>query len=279
MNSRVIGTYDQLVEIARRERIDKIVIAMSDRRGKLPVEALLVCKLLGVDVEDMTTFHERVRGEIMLESMQPSGIIFSSGFSVSPLLRLLKRVTDIGLSGLGLLLTAPLIPVIAVLIKLESYGPVLFAQERMGQNGKPFMLYKFRSMRVDAEVATGPVFAVDHDDRITRVGRLLRTTRLDELPQLFNILKGDMSFVGPRPERPFFVEHFQKDIPYYIQRLSVKPGLTGWAQVNYAYCSTTEDTMQKLRLDLYYIKHMSLLLDLSILLRTVKTVMLRQGAR
>jgi sugar transferase (PEP-CTERM system associated) len=279
MNARVIGSYDQLLEIVRRERIDQIVIAMPDRRGKLPVEALLTCKMQGVHVEDGTTFYEKISGKIMLENLRPSWMIFSEGFSISPLLRLLKRLADILLAGLGLVVAAPLLPVIAMLIKIESRGPAFFTQARVGQNGRLFVLIKFRSMCVDAEEASGPVYADTNDPRITGVGRWLRCTRLDELPQLLNVLKGEMSFVGPRPERPFFVQQYAKEIPYYAQRLSVKPGLTGWAQVNYPYGATPEDAVEKLRLDLYYIKNMSLLLDLFILLKTAKIAVLGQGAR
>ena len=279
MNARVIGSYDQLLEIVRRERIDQIVIAMPDQRGKLPVEALLTCKMQGVHVEDGTTFYEKISGKIMLENLRPSWMIFSAGFSISPLLRLLKRLGDILLAGLGLVVAAPLLPVIAMLIKIESRGPAFFTQERVGQNGQLFVLIKFRSMYVDAEEASGPVYADANDPRITGVGRWLRCTRLDELPQLLNVLKGEMSFVGPRPERPFFVQLYTKEIPYYAQRLSVKPGITGWAQINYPYGATPEDAVEKLRLDLYYIKNMSLLLDLFIMLQTAKIAVLGQGAR
>jgi sugar transferase (PEP-CTERM system associated) len=279
MNAKVIGSYDQLLEIVQREGIDQIVIAMPDRRGKLPVEALLTCKMQGIQVEEWTTFYEKVSGKIMLENLRPSWMIFSSGFSVSPLLRLLKRLGDILLAGIGLILTAPLLPVIAMLIKIESRGPVFFTQERVGQNGQLFVLIKFRSMYDDAERITGPICADENDLRITGVGRWLRRTRLDELPQLLNVLRGEMSFVGPRPERPFFVEQFAKEIPYYTQRLSVKPGITGWAQVNYPYGATQEDAVEKLRLDLYYIKNISLLLDLFIVLKTAKIALLGQGAR
>ena len=169
--------------------------------------------------------------------------------------------------------------VVALLIKIDSRGPVFYRQQRVGQNGEPFILSKFRSMRNDAEASTGPIFADKRDPRITRVGRVLRTTRVDEVPQLLNILRGEMSFVGPRPERPFFVEQFDKEIPYYSQRLSVKPGLTGWAQVCYSYGATAEDAVEKLRLDLYYIKNMSLILDLFILMKTLKIMVLGKGAR
>jgi exopolysaccharide biosynthesis polyprenyl glycosylphosphotransferase len=218
-------------------------------------------------------------GKIMLENLRPSWIIFSSGFTVSSLTRRLKRLGDLLLSVIGLLLAVPLLAAIALLIRLDSRGPVFFTQERLGENKKTFVLFKFRSMYVDAEQATGPVFAQTDDARVTRLGRLLRATRLDELPQLLNVLRGDMSFVGPRPERPFFVEQFEKEIPYYSQRLCVKPGITGWAQVNYPYGATREDAAEKLRLDLYYIKHLSLPFDLLILLKTVKIALLGQGAR
>ena len=279
MNAKVIGSYDQLLEIVQRESIDQIIVALPDGRGKLPVEALLTCKMQGVHVEEGTTFYEKVSGKIMLENLRPSWMIFSSGFSVSPLLRLLKRLGDLLLAGSSLILTAPLLPVIALLIKIESRGPVFFTQERVGQNGQLFVLIKFRSMYDDAEEVTGPVYADKNDLRITGVGRWLRRTRLDELPQLLNVLRGEMSFVGPRPERPFFVQQFAKEIPYYTQRLSVKPGITGWAQVNYPYGATQEDAVEKLRLDLYYIKNMSLLLDMFIVLKTAKIALLGQGAR
>jgi sugar transferase (PEP-CTERM system associated) len=279
MSLRVLGNYEQLLEVVEHERIDKIIVVLSDRRGKLPVEALLTCKLRGVDVEDGTTFYEKMSGKIMLENLRPSWIIFSTDFSVSPLWRLGKRVMDILLATTGSVLALPFMLVIAVLIKVDSSGPVFFTQERVGQRGKLFTLFKFRSMRVDAEVTTGPIYADVNDVRVTRVGRWLRRCRLDELPQLLNVLKGDMSFVGPRPERLFFVEQFVKEIPFYIQRLSVKPGITGWAQVNYTYGANANDALEKLQLDLYYIKNMSLLLDLFILLKTVKITVLGEGAR
>jgi sugar transferase (PEP-CTERM system associated) len=279
VNTKVIGSYEQLVDLVERERIDQIIVALSERRGKLPHEALLTCKLRGVEVIDGTTFYEQMSGKILLENLRPSWIIFSSGFTVSSLTRRLKRLSDLFLSITGLLLAAPLMAGIAILIRCDSWGPAFFMQERVGENKKAFMLFKFRSMFVDAEDTSGPVFAQADDARVTRLGRLLRATRLDELPQLFNVLKGDMSFVGPRPERPFFVEQFEKEIPFYAQRLCVKPGLTGWAQVNYPYGATRADAEEKLRLDLYYIKHMSLSLDLLIVLKTVKIAILGQGAR
>jgi sugar transferase (PEP-CTERM system associated) len=279
VNPRVIGNSEQLPEIVEQERVDKIVIALPDRRGKLPLEALLTCKLHGVEVEDGTTFYERLSGRVMLENLRPSWLIFSQGFTVLPLTGLVKRLFDMVLATVGLVLGLPLAILIAVLIKLDSYGPVFFTQERVGQYSKLFTLIKFRSMCIDAEGETGPVFADQYDSRITRIGRFLRVTRLDELPQLLNVLAGDMSFVGPRPERPFFVKQFEKEIPYYNQRLSVKPGVTGWAQVNYSYGANAEDAIEKLQLDLYYIKNMSIWLDLCIILKTLKIVVLGQGAR
>ena len=223
LHSKILGNYKQLQEIVERENIDKVVVALSDCRGKLPMETLLACKLQGVEVEEGATFYEQVCSKIMLENLRPSWLIFSQGFSISPHLCFLKRLTDILLSVLGLILAAPLMIVVAMLIKIGSQGPVFYRQQRVGQHGKCFTLIKFRSMREDAEAITGPIFADKDDMRITRVGRVLRTTRVDELPQLLNVLKGEMSFVGPRPERPFFVEQFAKEIPYYSHRLSVKP--------------------------------------------------------
>jgi lipopolysaccharide/colanic/teichoic acid biosynthesis glycosyltransferase/protein involved in polysaccharide export with SLBB domain len=229
MNARVIGSYDQLLEIVRRERIDQIVIAMPDRRGKLPVEALLTCKMQGVHVEDGTTFYEKISGKIMLENLRPSWMIFSAGFSVSPLLRLLKRLGDVLLAGLGLVVAAPLLPVIAMLIKIESRGPAFFTQERVGQNGQLFILIKFRSMYVDAEEATGPVYADANDLRITGVGRWLRCMRLDELPQLLVCSGGNGCQAAA--SSPFCRTVCQRFL--LRQRLSVKLGITSWAQVSY----------------------------------------------
>ena len=279
MNAKVIGSYDQLLEIVEREHIDKIVVALVDRRSTLPVQALLACKQRGIEVEESTTFFEKLCGSIMLENLRPSWLIFSPGFAVPSLLRLRKRAMDLALATLGLTLACPLMALLAVLIKLDSRGPALYTQERVGEKGKHFTLLKFRSMYVGAEAATGPVFADAHDDRITRIGRFLRSARLDELPQLINVLRSDMSFVGPRPERPFFVEQYEKEIPFYDQRLNTKPGITGWAQVRYPYGSTLQDAEEKLRFDLFYVKNMSILFDGFIMLKTLKIIVLGCGAR
>jgi sugar transferase (PEP-CTERM system associated) len=275
----IIGHYEKIQEIVEHEHIDKIVVALSDRRGKLPMETLLACKLRGVEVEEGATFYEQVYRKIMLENLRPSWFVFSKDFTISQPLSILKRLSDILLAVFGLLLAAPLMLVVAILIKLDSAGPVLYRQERVGRYGKVFAVLKFRSMCNDAEAITGPIFADKQDSRITRVGRVLRTMRVDELPQLWNVLRGEMSFVGPRPERPFFVEQFAKNIPYYTQRHSVRPGITGWAQVCFSYAATLEDTVEKLSLDLYYIKHMSLVFDLHIIIKTLQIVVCGRGAR
>ncbi len=279
MSERIIGNYAQLKEIVEREHIDKIVVALPDRRGTLPLEDLLVCKQAGVDIEEGAAFYEKMSGRILLESIGPGLVVFSKDFVVSPLLQLQKRMVDFLLALFGLLVFGPLMVALAILIKVGSSGPAFYTQERVGRGGKPFIIYKFRSMYVDAEATTGPVFAQQNDTRTTRVGKYLRRSHLDELPQLFNILRGDMSFVGPRPERPFFSEQYEKEIPYYSQRFASKPGLTGWAQVNYPYGDSIEDTKEKLQFDLYYIKNISLLLDFYILTKTAKITLLGRGAR
>jgi exopolysaccharide biosynthesis polyprenyl glycosylphosphotransferase len=212
-----------------------------------------------------------------VEAMRPSYLIFNDGFGRTPQGEIAKRSADVALSSLGLLLTWPMMVATAIAVRLDSAGPILFKQERVGCDGVPFTVFKFRSMRADAEAKTGAVWASENDPRITRSGRFIRKTRLDELPQLINILVGDMSLVGPRPERPVFVQDLSQKIPYYSQRHIVKPGLTGWAQINYPYGNTVEDALQKLQYDLFYIKNQSLLFDLSILFNTIKTVVLRKG--
>ena len=275
----VLGKAADLGAIIAEHQIDRIIVGLSDRRGRLPIQELLQAKLSGVRVEDATTTYERLTGKILLDDLKPSWLIFSDGFRASRITRLVKRMLDLSLSMLGFVLASPLIALTALAIRLDSHGPVFYEQERVGENGRVFTVFKFRSMRTDAERAGQPVWARDKDDRITRVGRFIRATRLDELPQLWNVMRGDMSFVGPRPERPFFVEQLARDIPFYVQRHSVKPGITGWAQVKYQYGSSIEDAMEKLRYDLYYIKHLSIFFDLTIVLDTVKVILFGKGAK
>ena len=277
VNPAIVGTPADIERLIREYHIDRIVVGLADRRGRLPIQELLRAKMSGVRVEDATTTYERVTGKILIDDLRPSWLVFSDGFRVSRITRFLKRTIDLVLSVVLAILAAPFMLLTAVAIWLETGSPVLYRQERVGENGRTFILNKFRSMRQDAE-AGKPIWATEHDDRVTRVGRFIRKTRLDELPQLWNVLRGDMSFVGPRPERPFFVEELAKAIPFYQQRHAVKPGVTGWAQVKYRYGSSVEDAMEKLRYDLYYIKHLSISFDLTIVFDTVKVVLFRKGA-
>lgn len=274
----VIGTYRDLYDLVTRERIEVVLVAYPDRRGTLPVEQLLEVKFRGVEVQEGVAFYERETGKIFVRELKPSQLIFAEGFTARPATRRLKRMLDVAFATVGLVLAAPLILLTALLIAIDSPGPILYRQVRAGELGRPFTLYKFRSMRVDAET-TGARFAEENDPRITRVGRFIRKTRLDELPQLWNVLRGEMSMVGPRPERPVFVEQLEQQVPYFKQRLYVKPGVTGHAQVRCRYGATTEDHLEKLQYDLYYIKSYSVAFDLSIILDTVKVVLLRIGAR
>ena len=274
----VIGSPSELSELIRRQHIDRVIVSLSDRRGRMPIRELLQAKLSGVRVEDAATTYERLSGKILIDEIKPSWLIFSDGFRASRLTRGSKRIVDLALAAAGLVLAAPLMLLTALAVRLESPGPVLYRQERVGENGRIFTLCKFRSMRTDAENGT-PIWAKEKDDRVTRIGRFLRLTRLDELPQLWNVLRGDMSFVGPRPERPFFVEQLAAVIPFYMERHAVKPGVTGWAQVKYRYGSSVEDAMEKLRYDLYYIKHLSIVFDLTIVADTVKVILSGKGAK
>lgn len=275
----VVGSVDRVAETVHREKAHKLVISLAERRGVLPVREILRCKLAGVDVVDDVSFYEQMTGKLLLESIQPSWFLFGDGFRVTDGMRFQKRLLDIVLSLFGILLVAPLLPLIALLIKLDSPGPVLFRQLRVGEGERLFHVAKFRSMRQDAEATTGAVWAQQDDPRVTRLGRFLRKSRLDELPQLFNVLLGDMSLVGPRPERPEFVETLNQRIPYYSKRHFVKPGVTGWAQVRYPYGASEEDAQEKLRYDLYYLKNYSLLLDFTIILETVKVCLFGRGGR
>jgi sugar transferase (PEP-CTERM system associated) len=258
--------------------VDRVVVSLSDARGKLPMEKLLEMKLNGVSFDHLASVYEEYTGKIAVENLRPSWLIFSSGFRKSAIVGSLKRAIDFVAAAVGLILAAPLMLLVGAAIRLASPGPALYHQERVGRDGQLFTVHKFRSMRLDAEAATGAVWASADDPRITPLGRMLRRTRLDELPQLWNVLRGDMSFVGPRPERPEFVRQLTEQIPYYGQRHIVRPGLTGWAQVRYTYGASVEDAMMKLQYDLYYIKNLSLALDLFILFSTIKTVLLRRGA-
>jgi sugar transferase (PEP-CTERM system associated) len=267
----------RLLRMAQNFMADQVVVSLRERRGVFPVEELLNCKLAGIEVVDAPTFYERATHKMLIENITPSWFIFSHGFKVTWFLRLCKRTLDIMASSLGLLFFLPLIPFIVLAIKLDSPGPILFKQVRVGHGDRPFTLMKFRSMRQDAESQTGAVWSQENDPRITKVGNFLRRSRLDEIPQLLNILKGDMSVVGPRPERPEFVGELKKRIPYYSERHYVKPGLTGWAQVCYPYGSSVEDAIEKLRYDLYYIKNISIFLDFHIILKTFSVVLLGKG--
>ena len=278
VNPGIIGTPTDIPRLIEQHQVHRIVVGLSDRRGRLPINELLRAKMRGVRVEDATTTYERVTGKILIDDLRPSWLIFSDGFRVSRRTRWMKRGIDLVLSLVLAVLAAPLMLLTAIAVALESGFPILYCQERVGENGRLFTLCKFRSMRKDAERAGQPVWATDGDSRVTRVGRFIRKTRLDELPQLWNVVRGDMSFVGPRPERQFFVSELEKQIPFYQQRHAVKPGLTGWAQVKYRYGSTIEDATEKLRYDLYYIKHLSIFFDLTIVFDTVKVVLFRKGA-
>jgi sugar transferase (PEP-CTERM system associated) len=279
INPGVIGAIDDIPEIVRARSVDRVVVSLSEARGRLPMDKLLEMKLEGVRFDHLASVYEEYTGKIAVENLRPSWLIFSPGFRKSRLLSASKRAIDVVVSSLGLVLALPVIAVAAVAVRLTSPGPVLYHQQRVGRNGRVFTVHKFRSMRMDAEADTGPVWASkEGDPRVTPIGAFLRKTRLDELPQLWNVLRGDMSFVGPRPERPEFVAELTRQIPFYGQRHIVRPGLTGWAQVRYSYGATTEDALQKLQYDLFYIKNLSIALDLFIILQTVKTVLLRRGA-
>ena len=271
--------YDGLCELADQLNIKKVVVAIKERRGAFPLTELVKCRVKGIEVIEGTSFYEMLAGKLIVDQINPAWIIFSKGFYKSRTRRFFKRSTDVIISLAMLILFSPLILVTAILIKIDSTGPVLFSQERVGKNKNPYLLYKFRSMVQDAEKQTGPVWASDNDKRITRVGTIIRKWRIDELPQLWNVLKGDMSFVGPRPEREFFVKKLEDIIPYYGERFSVKPGITGWAQVCYGYGASVDDTVEKVNYDLFYIKNMSSFMDLMIILRTIKIVLFGKGAR
>ncbi len=269
---------ESLLSKVKETKAEVIIVAMDEKRGQLPVQELLRCKMQGIPILEGETFYEELTGKIIVEKINPSWLIFHEGFQKSRLMMVGKRLIATMASTFGLLVSLPVICLTSILIKLDSPGPVFFKQERVGKDGKIFTLIKFRSMRSDAE-KDGAKWAKKDDDRVTRIGRIIRKLRIDEIPQMWNVLKGDMSFVGPRPERPIFVEQLRKQIPYYDQRHTVHPGITGWAQINYPYGASVEDAKEKLKYDLYYIKHMSVVLDLYIILKTVKTILFREGSR
>ena len=276
----ILSQNTSLTDIVMEQQVDEIVVALAERRGgSMPLRELLDCKLHGVRVVDMATHFEKTLGQIRLDSVSAGWLIFGDGFSQGLLRTVVKRLFDIVCALILLVLASPVILVTGLLILLESGGPILYLQERVGLNGRLFNVVKFRSMRTDAEKDGQPRWASAKDDRVTRVGRIIRKLRIDELPQLFSVLNGDMSLVGPRPERPYFVDKLTQEIPYFAVRQSVKPGVTGWAQVRYHYGASVEDSAEKLQYDLYYVKNHTLFLDLVILFETVGVVLTAKGAQ
>lgn len=271
--SRNIWGNLSLAELAREQEVEEIVVALDERRKALPVDDLLDCKLAGIAVTEFPAFWERETGRVDLEALQPSWLIFSDGFVGGWLQVAIKRVFDVITGVLLLVFSLPLFVLTAIAVKIESRGPIFYRQERVGLHNQPFMILKFRSMRVDAEIDGVPQWASVNDDRVTRVGKFIRKTRIDELPQIINVLKGEMSFIGPRPERPFFVEKLRDIVPYYGERHRVKPGISGWAQLNFPYGASNEDAMEKFQYDLYYIKNYSLFLDLIVLVQTARVIL------
>ncbi len=279
INPRVIGLTEQLGSIVKREGIDRIVVAMGERRGQLPTDRLLELSLAGdVSIEEGAAFYERVTGRVSLNMLRPSWLIFSGRGRQARLTAISRSVVHWVIALIGFVLCLPIMIATGLLIKIDSRGPIFYRQERVGTGGRTFVLTKFRSMKVDAE-KSGPVWASKSDDRTTRVGRIIRKVRIDEIPQFLNILKGEMSFVGPRPERPHFVAQLAEEIPYYEQRHLIAPGLTGWAQIKYPYGASIEDARQKLQYDLFYIKNYGLLLDALIMFETIKIILFGRGAQ
>jgi sugar transferase (PEP-CTERM system associated) len=268
-----------LMELIQEHGVHRVIVAMSDRRGTLPVMEMLQLRLSGIKIEEATSWLEKISGKIEVDNLYPSWLIFAEGFRFSAGFMLVRRMIALMAAAVLLLVVLPLIPLVILAIKLDSAGAVLYRQRRVGLGGKVFYCYKFRTMRQDAEADSGATWATDDDPRITRVGKFLRTARLDEIPQLWCVVKGDMSFVGPRPERPEFTELLAKQIPFYTVRNAVRPGITGWAQIRYKYGNTLDDSKQKLQYDLYYIKNMSLGLDLMIMFQTIQIVLLGRGAQ
>jgi len=274
----IIGTHEQLAQVVEEQRVSTIVVCLEDRRSVLPVERLLDLKAMGIEVLDGHQLFEEVSGRLSIDSLRPSALVFSAGFKQRKVSRVMKRFIDILVSTGGLLMLSPLFLLVAFLIKVDSSGPVIYRQVRVGLRGRPFEIWKFRSMLQDSE-KLGPQWAQADDPRISRVGWWLRKTRIDEFPQLINVLKGEMSLVGPRPERPVFVQDLRKIIPYYDLRHTVRPGITGWAQVKFRYGASAEDAHMKLQYDLYYVKRLSFGIDMSVLVQTVRVMLLGEGAQ
>jgi sugar transferase (PEP-CTERM system associated) len=273
----VFREISELKKLCEQRAIGKIVVALDEKRG-MPLHELIQYKFLGIEILGAARFYEELTGTIPVKRVNPSWLVFSEGFYVGRMKRLLKRTIDMVAALAVLLICLPILAATALIIKLESPGGIFYRQERVGENGKTFNIIKFRSMRTDAE-KNGPVWASMNDDRTTKFGRFIRKTRIDELPQLFTVIKGDMSFVGPRPERPFFVKELEKKIPFYSNRHVVKPGITGWAQIYYPYGASEEDALRKLEYDLYYIKNLSIAMDLMTIFKTIKVVLFHKGAR
>jgi sugar transferase (PEP-CTERM system associated) len=264
--------------LAPKPSVDRVIVALEDRRGELPINELLKLRFKGVVIEEAATVLERLTGKLHLETLRPSSFIYAEGFRIRPSQQIARRIVSTVTAATGLLIFLPFFPFVVLLVRLSSPGPIFFRQVRVGLGGRNFTVYKFRTMRTDAEAA-GAKWATKDDPRVTRIGRFMRKTRLDEVPQLWNVLRGDMGFVGPRPERPEFVPLLAEKIPYFDLRHMIRPGLTGWAQVRFGYGATMEQNREKLEFDLYYIKHMSLGLDLLIMFETIKTILRRQGAQ
>ncbi|MGA2351496.1 MAG: TIGR03013 family XrtA/PEP-CTERM system glycosyltransferase [Terracidiphilus sp.] len=281
--NEVEGAFDRFTSDLRafsshRSSIDRVIVAMEDRREAMPVRELLELRLRGVVIENSSALLERLSGKLPLDGLNPSTLIFTDGFRMSASQQLFRRLLSFSVSFFALVICLPFIPLIILAVRLSSPGSIFFSQTRVGQRGLPFTAYKFRTMRKDAE-AQGAVWAIKDDPRVTSVGRFMRSTRLDEIPQLWNVLRGDMAFVGPRPERPEFVQWLSQEIPFYDLRHMIRPGITGWAQVRYRYGASLEETKHKLEYDLYYVKHQSIGLDLLIMFETIKTIILRRGAQ
>jgi len=280
VNPGVIGAVEDIPAIVRSRNVDRVVVSLTDARGKLPMNRLLEMKLAGgVTFDHLASVYEEYTGKIAVENLRPSWMIFSDGFKKSRSIEFGKRTLDLVVASVMFVLLLPVMLLVGLAVKLSSAGPALYHQKRVGLNGKVFLVHKFRSMRTDAEAKTGAVWAQANDTRVTSVGRFLRRTRLDELPQLWNVLRGDMSLVGPRPERPEFVAELTEKIPFYGFRHVVRPGLTGWAQVRYTYGASVEDALEKLQYDLFYIKHLGISFDIFVMLSTLKIVVLRRGAQ